>query len=110
VTTALSDQEHIRQAGSERCDWLQAAEKPGAQGRKEGARRFRIKCGVGVRTLGGTRPCPVKLLCCGLSPASMPGSKVFSSAQLARATVNWTVDNSYFTAELLGKGRSCWHL
>ena len=73
LTTAFRDQDHIRQVGTQRCDWLQAAEKPGAQGRKEGARRFRIKCGVGVRTLGGTEPCHVKLLCCGLSPASMAG-------------------------------------
>ena len=34
VTTAFRDQEYKRQVGTERSDWLQPAEKPGAQGRR----------------------------------------------------------------------------
>jgi hypothetical protein len=100
VTTAFRENEHIRQVGTERCDWLQPAEKPGAQGRRRrGARRFGLNVAYGLQE-GPALSCQGS---CELSLASI--GRLSSALQLARATVDWIVDNSYFMAELLGRGK-----
>jgi hypothetical protein len=41
--------EYKRQLGTERCDWLQPAEKPGAQGRRRGQEDFGLNVAYGLQ-------------------------------------------------------------
>jgi hypothetical protein len=65
LTAAFRDWDCKRQVGTKGCDWLQAAEKPGAQGRSERGEDFGLNVAYGL--LGGTDL--VLSRSCELSPA-----------------------------------------
>jgi hypothetical protein len=99
LTAAFRVFERIRQVGTKGCDWLQPAEKPGAQGRSERGRED-----FGLNVAYGLQEGPT-LSCQGLVSCHPLRRGVWQRAHLARATVDWSVHNSYFTAKRWGRGK-----
>ena len=66
LTAAFRVFERKRQVGTKGCDWLQPAEKPGAQGRSEGREDFGLNVAYGLSE-GPTLSCLSRS--CELSPA-----------------------------------------
>lgn|SRR6267142_741944 len=100
----ISRQRQRRKERTERCDWLQPAEKPDAQGRMREGKRKDFGLNVAYRRQQG----PVLSICGDLLPLRRrASSKMFSRA---RSSVVWIVNNSYFTRSSVMGDDDVWQI